>query len=276
MLRVKRQGSPTTTRKIVQLAAFQPALVHLALFLLDQGITAGELQSAISEIFVLAAGTRARMKNGRVNQSRVAAMTGFTRTEVRRLVGIIRDCSASAEVFGARKVLAGWSSDPEFLAKNGKPKRLPLRGAIGSFSRLAKKYSADVPPRATLDELRRLKTVVVSNGFASKQDSTEADARRRSQNISRAAAQMANIFQAMGYPDAQSPTILFSGDAMLNTSDKSMNRIVKRRVEQNARAFLSGLESAASAFAKKKASNSSRKENRILVRVSITHLSPEQ
>ena len=271
---MKPQDLQSTPNHKAQLAAFQPGLVLLALFLIDQGITAGELQSAVSEIFVKAAGSRARMKNGRVNQSRVAAMTGFTRTEVRRLMNVIRDGDASTEVFGARRVLEGWNRDPEFLTRSGKPRKLPLRGGHGTFTKLAKKYSADVPPRATLDELRRLKAVVVSNGFASQQSSMEADARRRSQNISRAAAQLKEIFQAMGYPEEQSPTLFFAGDAVLDASENSMNRIIKRRVEQNTKAFLGGLESAASAFTKKRNKGSDRKQNRILVRVSLTQLSP--
>jgi hypothetical protein len=271
---VKRYSSGPSTKPNEQLAALKPALVHFALFLLDQGITAGELQSAISEVYVKAAASRARMKNGRVNQSRVAAMTGFTRTEVRRLVDSNRSAVTNREIFGARRVLDGWSCDPEFKTRNGRPAKLPLRGGYGSFTSLARRYSADIPPKAILDELRRLKAVDLSKGFAAQRPPTASDRRRRSQNISRAAFQLTNIFQAIGYPDAVAPTLVFSGDVMLDTSGNTLSRMIKERVEQNAKAFLGGLESAASVFIGKQKASVRRRANRLLVRVSVTNLSP--
>ena len=270
---VKRSSALNSKAKTDALAVLKPALVHLALFLIDQGITAGELQSTISEVFVKAAGSRAQMKNGRVNQSRVAAMTGCTRTEVRRLVKNEGTSPNDPAIYGARRLLEGWSRDPEFLTSGGRPKKLRLRGAYGAFPSLAKKYSADIPPKASLDELKRLNAVVVSNGFAAQRPIQEVDVRRRSQNLSRAALQLMNIFQAMGYPDTVAPILAFTGGITLETFDNTADRVVKQRVEQNTKAFLAGLESASTVFSQGKFVGGKRKANRLLVRVSVVNLS---
>jgi Family of unknown function (DUF6502) len=254
------------------LAALRPALIHLALFLIDQGITAGELQLAVAEVFVKAAASRARMKNGRVNQSRVAAMTGCTRTEVRRLVGPMQKRDTTTEDYGVRRALVGWSFDPEFKTKSGSPKRLPLRGGYGSFSRLAKKYSADIPPKATLDELKRINAVDISCGFVAQRSEPEVALRRHHQNIARATQQLVGVFKAMGYPDVVAPTLIFSGDTELNTAGGTMDRMVRQRVEQKTKAYLSSLASAANVFASQSSARKYRRTSRIKVVVSITSL----
>lgn len=272
-LAVKQTSALNSKDKREELAVLKPALIHLAMFLIDQGITAGELQSTISEVFVKAASSRARMKNGRVNQSRVAAMTGCTRTEVRRLVNFDWLDKGDLEIYGARRLLEGWRRDPEFLTRSGRPKKLRVRGGYGAFPSLAKKYSADIPPKASLDELKRLNAVVVSKGFAAQRTATEVEVRRRSQNLSRAALQLMNIFQAMGYPDAVAPVLTFSGSVTLETFDNTADRVVKQRVEQNTKAFLAGLESASTVFSHQKSGSGKRKTNRTLVRVSVANLS---
>jgi hypothetical protein len=251
----------------------KPALVQLALFLIDQGVTASELQQAIVEMFVKAAASRSRMKNGRVNQSRVAAMTGCTRTEVRRLIRPTPKYAATKEIYGARRALVGWSSDQEFTTRNGQPKRLRLRGGYGSFSSLARKYSADIPPRATLDELKRINVVRLSSGYVIQQAESEVAVRQRSQNIARATQQLLSVFKAIGYPNAVTPAVVFFGDAFLDTQGGVMDRLVKQRVEQKTKAYLGGLTSAANVFLNKSATRKPRRTGQIQVRVSITSTS---
>jgi len=66
---------------------------------------------------------------------------------------------------GAQKVLEGWSRDAEFCTKNGKPRRLSMGSGSGSFASLAHRYSGDIPPRATLEELLRLRSVEIAGTF---------------------------------------------------------------------------------------------------------------
>lgn len=258
---------------VKRLSILKPALLELALFLIDQGITAAEMQVAISDTFVRAAVSRARMKNGRVNQSRVAIMTGLTRPEVRRLVVDGVSPGATQEVYGAWRVIEGWNQDPEFLNAKGKPKKLRLGGGYGTFNSLARKYSADIPPRATLEELRRLNAISLSNGFAAQRLLPESHSRRQSRTMTRVALQLSNVFQAIGYPRALTPTVTLFDGLTLNILDKGTLKIAEQRVQQQARAFLSGLQSAAAFFNKRQWPIGKQKTNKLLVRVSISSFS---
>ena len=255
---------------VKRLSILKPALLELALFLIDQGITAAEMQAAISDTFVRAAVSRARMKNGRVNQSRVAIMTGLTRPEVRRLVVDGVSVGASQEVYGAWRVIEGWNQDPEFLNAKGKPKKLVLGGGYGTFNSLARKYSADIPPRATLDELRRLNVISLSSGFAAQRLLPESHSRRQLRNMTRVALQLSNVFQAIGYPSALTPTVTLFDGLTLNILDKGTLKIAEQRVQQQVTAFLTGLHSAGAFFSKKQRPTGKKKANKLLVRVSVS------
>jgi hypothetical protein len=70
------------------------------------------------------------------------------------------DDSASTERYNrAARVIAAWRRDRNFLDAEGKPAPLPMAGPGVSFSALVKRFSGDVPVRATLDELIRVGAV---------------------------------------------------------------------------------------------------------------------
>jgi Family of unknown function (DUF6502) len=260
-----------------QLRALKPALVNFALFLIDQGITNADMQAAMSCAFVRAAVSRSRKKNGSVNQSRVAIMTGITRTEVRRLLEANIGNDLNVGIFGAHRVLEGWNRDPEFLTRDGKPKRLSLGVGYGSFARLVRKYSADVPPRATLDELKRLNTISLSHGFATIVRHSDSEVRRRVRTMSRVALQLSKIFQLIGYPEFTSPSTSMLEGAVMEFSDKSTLRMAEQRAEKTARAFLSSIESSGKMLVDRRVQSGKRKANRhLLVRVSISTSSPSR
>lgn len=87
--------------------------------------------------------------------SRVSALTGLTRKEVRRLIelqdqGVTPD---QARYSRAIRVISGWTHDREFRDQNGKPAVLPVDGEHRSFALLVRKYSGDIPVRAMLTAL---------------------------------------------------------------------------------------------------------------------------
>jgi hypothetical protein len=103
----------------------------------------------------------ARRQNGKVNQSRVAALTGLSRADVKKLlldsdsgVRAVRSNQTPVE-----RVLHGWRVDRRFVDRRGEPKRLRISGTATSFALLAKQYGGDVPHRAVLDELYRMGAV---------------------------------------------------------------------------------------------------------------------
>ena len=95
------------------------------------------------------------------NASRIAAMTGITRREVRRIRAKIGRNEAATTEHGTplREVIQGWRSDPEFLDENRHPALLPLDERPGSFQALIKRYAGDIPEGAMRKELERISAV---------------------------------------------------------------------------------------------------------------------
>ena len=140
--------------------ALQKLLEALADVLLPRGMTPKRFGELARFAFLRAAVERSRLRNGRVNHSRVAAQTGLSRAEVKRLLlqneALYHDGFAQAPV---EKVLRGWRTDPAWAHRLGRPKLLRISGPRASFAALVRKYGCDVPHRALLDELRRLDAV---------------------------------------------------------------------------------------------------------------------
>lgn len=137
-------------------------LRELALVLLPRGMTPKTFGELSRVAFVQAAAERSRLRNGRINHSRVAAQTGLTRADVKRLLtrGFSTQLLISRQT-PVERVIEGWRSDPLFSQGHRNPRRLSVSGKRPSFSSLARKYAGDVPHRAVLDELKRIGAVSV-------------------------------------------------------------------------------------------------------------------
>ena len=59
------------------------------------------------------------------------------------------------------RVIGGWRSDRRFTNGAGNPRTLRISGSEPSFILLARKYAGDIPYRAVLDELLRIRAVDV-------------------------------------------------------------------------------------------------------------------
>ena len=138
----------------------QHLLTEFALVLLPRGMTPKQFAALARSAFVQAASEMSKLQNGRVNHSRVAAQTGLTRADVKRLLQTKTFGSSNRGQTAVERVIDGWRADREFSNHAGKPGQLPVSGAKGSFMRLVRKYGGDIPHRAVLDELRRIGGVI--------------------------------------------------------------------------------------------------------------------
>jgi hypothetical protein len=150
-------------------AAIQELLGHVALLLLPAGVTPKHFAALAKLAFVNAAAQICRFRNGKVNQSRVAVLTGLTRSEVKRVLtdNLNRHIPASVRQTRAARVVAGWRSGKYFTDARGKPRKLALKGGRHSFASLVKQFAGDVPPKAVLSELLRLGVVRQVRGHLS-------------------------------------------------------------------------------------------------------------
>jgi Family of unknown function (DUF6502) len=108
-----------------------------------------------------------RIPGKKQSVSRVALLSGLTRKEVQRLL----DAQDSADDAGdagerynrAARVVAGWVRDADFSDADGNPRVLPLQDGNphgrANFAELARRFSGDIPFRAVLDELKRVRVV---------------------------------------------------------------------------------------------------------------------
>lgn len=136
-------------------------LFELALALLPRGVTPSSFAKLAREAFIRAAAGHARLRNGKINHSKVAALTGLPRKEIRRILNHSPTRSEGNPTvrMPSERVLRGWLADRRFLTKKGHPRSLVVSGKTFSFERLVKEYGGDVSPRAVLEELLRSRTV---------------------------------------------------------------------------------------------------------------------
>ena len=138
----------------------QDLLGELASALLPRGITPNTFSSLAHKAFIRAAASHARLRNGKVNHSKVAALTGLSRKEIRRVLNRSSSLEpVSATRMPSERVVRGWLTDRRFLTRQGRPKSLVIGGETVSFERLVKEYGGDISPRAVLEELVRSRMV---------------------------------------------------------------------------------------------------------------------
>ena len=133
----------------------------LVRILLRNGVSYSTFSDFVKWVYVDVAGKEFGIKGRKQSTSRVSVITGLSRKEVTRMRQLPRpDDHVSAEKYNrAARVIAAWRRESDFLDTQGKPASLPIAGPGVTFSELVKRFSGDVPVRATLDELIRVGAV---------------------------------------------------------------------------------------------------------------------
>ena len=143
-------------------AAILRLLRPLVRILLRNGVSYSTFADYAKWVYVdVASSKEFSIKGRKQSTSRVSVITGLSRKEVMRVRKLPKpDDSASAERYNrAARVIAAWRRNRNFLDAKGQPAPLPMAGPGVSFSELVKRFSGDVPVRATLDELIRVGAV---------------------------------------------------------------------------------------------------------------------
>jgi Family of unknown function (DUF6502) len=142
--------------------ALHQLLREFASVLLPHGMTPRLFAKLARSAFVHAAAEKSLLRNGRVNQSRVAAQTGLPRADVKRLLHLSAP-KQSPHQSPVQRVLSAWRRDRLFVDRKGRAKRLTIVGRRPAFKQLAEKYAGDIPYRAVLDELCDMGAVAVTS-----------------------------------------------------------------------------------------------------------------
>lgn len=143
------------------LEALLKALRPIARILLRSGIGYREFAEIAKTAFVDVSTLDYGIRGRPTNISRVAAMTGLTRKEIKRIREKIKD-GAPSKVYKrvpASDILHFWHSDSAYLDRDGRPLILEFDGSEPSFCSLVRKYGGDIPAGAMRTELKRVKAV---------------------------------------------------------------------------------------------------------------------
>jgi hypothetical protein len=143
------------------LDAFLLVMRPVVKIFLRYGVSFGEFAETAKTAFVDVASSDFGIRGRPTNISRVAAMTGLTRKEVRRLRNKIEDGDQTVSVKSTpiSEILSRWHSEKDFLDERGRPAALQFSGAENSFSQLVKKFGGDLPAGAMRTELKRVGSV---------------------------------------------------------------------------------------------------------------------
>jgi hypothetical protein len=135
--------------------------------LLNHGVSHGAFAEVSRQAFVQEGFAHMARSGKRPTVSGVAALTGLSRKEVKRLNESDVDSlgAAARRRNRAVTVISGWVNDAEFLSA-GEPARLPLDGDGPSFLGLVKRYGGDVTPAAMLHLLQESGNVHTEDGCA--------------------------------------------------------------------------------------------------------------
>ena len=137
----------------------------LARVAIDHGVQFSQLEELVKRAMVEAvmAATAARPGAPAVPISRLSAMTGIHRKEVKRLAEATDLAAVRAEQTPASELFTRWVTDRAWQDAEGRPLVLPRRASDDrpSFERLSHAVTTDVHPRTLLDELRRLDLVAI-------------------------------------------------------------------------------------------------------------------
>lgn len=129
-------------------------LVHL---LLKNGIEFSYFNAIAKEVFVEVASAEFGIRGRPTNMARVAAMTGLTRKQVRRIRQSWNDDVYLMDTIYSRpsRLIDLWSTREAYLDDAGAPAIIRFAGDAPSFTTLVREVGGDIPPKAMLTELIR-------------------------------------------------------------------------------------------------------------------------
>ncbi|HUW35722.1 MAG TPA: DUF6502 family protein [Rhodocyclaceae bacterium] len=134
------------------LEASVATLLPLVRYLLLEGVNYPLFVRALKPVFVRAAQLELEKSGVKINDSSVSLLSGLHRKDIREL-NQTRGASVSHSGPVSSLVFTKWISDPVYVQKNGKPRRLPLRGPAPSFESLALEITQDVHPGSVLKSM---------------------------------------------------------------------------------------------------------------------------
>jgi hypothetical protein len=142
------------------LAACRHLLHPLVRMLLRQGVSYGEFADSVRGAYIDIAQNELVPPDRPQTEARIAILTGIPKREVARIRALDGEIDEGVGLNQIARVLQGWSQDPQYLGPYGLPLEVPFAGETMSFEELVRRYAGDVPARALLEELVRVRAAL--------------------------------------------------------------------------------------------------------------------
>jgi hypothetical protein len=241
-MRSPQESRSSDHLKETTLFALERVVDPLVYLMFDAGITVREFCRLIRERAVRSAVTRVKRESGRSSNSRVAIITGLARAEVARILNV-EDVSSGTRPgrHPARRVLAAWYANRQFLGANGDPAILPIFGRRRSFEQLVALNSGGIPVRAMLDQLAQMNAVEILAGQRVKAKSRVPIFKgMTSTAIANLGERAGDLLRTLGGNIRATTNPLFEETAVLNDVDITAAPLVRRQIAEQGAAFIDG------------------------------------
>ena len=143
-------------RELIE-AALGNLLEPIVAMLLRNGVTYKDFAAFSKGTYVAVAERDFGIRGRPTNTSRIAAMTGLDRKDVKQIRDALAGDGTLVRVRESQdkmsRVVRGWHEDKDFLDAEGKPVAIPQEGEGANFKELARRYSSGLPAVAVLKEL---------------------------------------------------------------------------------------------------------------------------
>jgi hypothetical protein len=222
--------------------ACEAALSPISVRFLELGFGAGLFLQVAKRAYVNAAVAAIRRSGARPTHSRIAALTGLQRKEVKALLdGSSDNVGATARLPPIMRVLVGWRSDPDYQSSTGKPKPLAPEGDV-SLRSLVDRYAGDVTHTAILRELERLGHVARRHDGRIELSGTGPELKEKLGSVEVFSSCIADYAVAMTGANATSGTGIYAGHRVAKTSDARLGAALARTFCKRAEDFLDSFE----------------------------------
>jgi hypothetical protein len=151
---------------------FQQAIIRLlrpiVRLMIRQNIPLAQFVDLLKHVYVSIAKEELALPSKKLSDSRISVVTGIPRKDIKKYGHSpeVSDQDMAKSHNRAARVLTGWIQDQRYHhPKDHKPMDLDIELGDNegpSFAQLVKTYSGGVPHKAVLDELMRIKAVVLS------------------------------------------------------------------------------------------------------------------
>lgn len=140
-------------------------LKPLVKLLIKRSVPYGTFIEYVKWVYVKVAAEEFATPLKKNTNSRIAAMTGISRHEVKTLLesSFPDENESIFKHAKAARVISGWLNDSLYLDSEGKPLALNIEGEEPSFTNLINKYCGDLPSKPIMEELLRIGSISVDD-----------------------------------------------------------------------------------------------------------------